>query len=298
MERPGISSFPTSPPNGSTATSNELPIEILMVVISLAAASSPRVAVNLSLVSHEVQRWSDSHLFKNIVIQDSHIPRAMEVLLDSFILKNASARFLQARNYVRTFSTKQVKDNKKRLPKFISRCPNLFSIALWNYPLPLGISSLIMPSLRRVAFPNTRGLSFESPIFRTVTHLELVNWDIPIPPSLGLQSMKYLTHLILSPWGFYPLGIDQAAVELFPLGLQILFLALKENGVHMRHWPPRRGTDIKYLLPVTGPNVSVPGIENLDVYGDEAFKVWSGEIPEEESFWVKGERLLQSSRRL
>ncbi|KAH8818788.1 hypothetical protein DL96DRAFT_1621944 [Flagelloscypha sp. PMI_526] len=290
-----------------------IPPELLMLIVSFAAASCPRTATKLSLVSRQVQSWSDPHIFRNIVIEDDcGAPEQLEEDYELVVAEDASPRLLRARTYVRTFSSRQSDTTESQFCKFFSLCPNLFSIAFWEAPLPLDMASLSFPTLRRMAFQETKGLSLESLLFKTVTHLDLVGWTFSRLPDLGVKRMTSLTHLMLSSWSIDTSHDEEELLKGAAPCLRLLILRLNDD------YPMPAGDLRKYVpcvLPVASPEEyedededegekkevekeEVPGIPNFDVCGDKAFKEWCGKTPEEDSFWLKAEKLLESLRKL
>ncbi|KAH8818787.1 hypothetical protein DL96DRAFT_1621942 [Flagelloscypha sp. PMI_526] len=279
--------------NGNSPILDELPAELAMLIVNFAAASCPAAAANLSLVSRQV----GPHIFQNIVVRDNiRVLEESGGRFDLVIAEVASPRLLRARTYVRTFSTQQFGNMDKGTYTFITLCPNIFSIALWGAPLPLGLTSLSISTLRRMAFQETKGLSLQSPLFKTVTHLDLVDWNFSRLPTLGVQGMASLTHLVLSSWSIDVSHVEEEMLKGAAPSLRLLILRLNQDYPipveDLRNYVP-------CVLPVTNPEEeAIHGIASLDVCGHEAFKAWTGEIPEEESFWVKAEKLLENLRRL
>ncbi|KAH8818789.1 hypothetical protein DL96DRAFT_1820188 [Flagelloscypha sp. PMI_526] len=298
----------------SMGTFGVMPTELVTLIVSLAAASCPQTAAKLSLVSRQVQSWSDPHIFRNIVFgDDSWSAEDLDEHFSLAIADDASPRLVRGRSYIRTFSSKQYEKSTGQFCKFISLCPNIFSIAFWDAELPLGITSLSIPTLRRMSFQETSGLSLQSPLFKTVTHLDLAGWKFSSLPTLGVRNMTSLTHLVLSSATIDVSHVEEEVLKGAAPSLRLLILRLYEDA------PPLPAEDLRKLrkslpcvLPLTAPEEcedeegegekgeiekeEVPWLASFDVSCDTAFEEWCREIPEEDSFWHKAEKLLENLR--
>ncbi|KAH8834441.1 hypothetical protein DL96DRAFT_1810711 [Flagelloscypha sp. PMI_526] len=187
---------------GIMETDPSLPVDIARIIVEI-AADSHSVACSLSLVSHQVHFWADPTLFRNIKISSNNVGIKMKAFISRFISPNPTARLLRAREYIQIFSTKQIDDEAEEIPRFLACCTRLFSVCIWSVEMRPSFFDLSIPTLKRLSFSrfvSTMDLSFQLPIFRSVTHLDLT----PIPFDrwnelwdANLSFIPNLTHLAL-----------------------------------------------------------------------------------------------------
>ncbi|KAH8826089.1 hypothetical protein DL96DRAFT_1816531 [Flagelloscypha sp. PMI_526] len=287
-----------------------IPKDIAREIIELAALPttdlSLRNATRLSLVSHEVQKWADKFLYRHIVFPYIRLSARAAFFVETFVSDNPSLRMIRARSLVYTFSSRQSEDSLNHVGRFIALCSHLFSLALVSMrPTPL-ILNLTIPSLRRMTFNSFHPVdSFQSPLFRPLTHLDLCASEIAQWEQLrtaGLTQMEYLSHLVLRATKSdqqLETVIIEAMTFLQP-SLRLLLLVLDESLVN--EFLMRR-EDIRYspriVIAVDTP-VPRPKYEELglDVNFSGRWKTWTGKLCEERTFWFKADQMLEATHLL
>ncbi|KAH8828921.1 hypothetical protein DL96DRAFT_1595974, partial [Flagelloscypha sp. PMI_526] len=159
-------------------------------IFELSASTWRESAQALSLVSKEVQRWTDPYLFQ-IVKCRFYSGEYSISLLDRVCMPDAPPRLVLARNYVRAIAWRSRVDKRSYIELALGKFPNLAQLCLWTNFFPAradyqgGLSpsgSFLIdqkyPSLRRVATcmdtllflpPN----AFRSPFWMSITHLHI-----------------------------------------------------------------------------------------------------------------------------
>ncbi|KAH8806974.1 hypothetical protein DL96DRAFT_586396 [Flagelloscypha sp. PMI_526] len=285
-----------------------LPLDTLREMIEWAAESdwSLQTASALSLVSKGVQFWSDKYLFQNIVIYEDRVPKKMSAFLLDFIQEDRSPRYELARFHVRRFATRAT-GHSKDLVKFISHCPNLFTICLWNEWIRNRLLNKPLPSLRRLTFSSCRSvssLSFRSPIFQTVTHLALVPFYITKWHkffSNGLSTMPALQYLILygnDRYGALPTPSDMLELSQ-NIAPSIRVLAVTIDGL-VDPSLMEGNLDPRIIIVTDRLKWSDEDTENpfVEITNNIGFQSWTGERLEEESIWAQIERIYHARQQL
>ncbi|KAH8827734.1 hypothetical protein DL96DRAFT_1600123 [Flagelloscypha sp. PMI_526] len=213
---------------------------------------------------------------------------------------------IKARKYIRTLATKQSSDPGGRILRIIRVCPHIVSVALWALQFSDNFKDIEIPSLRRFTFhAYSRSLSFLCPFFASITHLELAGpdageWDAFF--DAGLSDAPSLTHLVLSikhnDEDFqHFLGIITPYIS---ARLQLLLLLMDEHHAAGSVWHPN-SYDIR-LVPAFSEEPDwdttdpVANILVVDVFTG-GFEVWTGNVPEEETFWARGMKVVEERRK-
>ncbi|KAH8831994.1 hypothetical protein DL96DRAFT_1812738 [Flagelloscypha sp. PMI_526] len=176
-----------------------------------------KTARALSLVSKQVQKWADPAIFRDILITDFQTLRNCRLVMDAVINSSSGERFEHVRHCIKTFTCMHVSDPEGRIARFLERCPNIFSIALWGLPFPglLLSTKACYPSFRMACFEamdygsHTAGNSVRQvpllrlPPFQNLTHLDwsswsFTDWSKELWTGAGLGTVPSLTHLVLS----------------------------------------------------------------------------------------------------
>ncbi|KAH8828871.1 hypothetical protein DL96DRAFT_1814184 [Flagelloscypha sp. PMI_526] len=200
--------------------SHILPLDILRLLFEFSASNSLETARTLSLVSKDVQRWTDPHLFQivhGIGIDYTISERSRTSLLNQMCMSDASPRLVLARSYARAATWMEHIPDKTCVHRALDSFPNLTQLCLWANIFPFGAEFLdsrrlseitqCYPSLRRLATClSDRGFlpprAFESPFWMTITHLQ-VNYYHPASSSQSpfqlplFTAMSSLTPLAL-----------------------------------------------------------------------------------------------------
>ncbi|KAH8828870.1 hypothetical protein DL96DRAFT_1679424 [Flagelloscypha sp. PMI_526] len=140
------------------ATHN-LPFDIIRLIFEFSAFESLESGRTLSLVSKEVQRWTDPHLFR--IVQghgfvSSYTTNRGLSLLDRMCAHDASPRIVHARQYVRVVAWKERVIFQFDLERALDTFPNATQLCLWENIFPNTSSrrrfeiTKSHPSLRRV----------------------------------------------------------------------------------------------------------------------------------------------------
>ncbi|KAH8824209.1 hypothetical protein DL96DRAFT_1613387 [Flagelloscypha sp. PMI_526] len=268
-----------------------LPLDLARLVIEFTASAdwSLQTVTALSLVSKEVQSWSDRYLFRDIVVGDDGLPRTEEFMRD-FAQDNAPIRFQTARSYVRTFSTQATDGDERLALKFLLCCTNIHSIAFWHMTIPSPLRDRSIPSLERLSFSpgDDARLSFSAPLFRTITHLEIAGYDSsdwPVLWSAGLSSMPSLTHLVLDALPDVKPHIH--LLSNLPDSVRIIMLRFGRITQ-----ATRVADDPRIVCFASQEQNASEGFPHLDIFV-EGFHTWTGKKFEDETYWTIGERLLQ-----
>ncbi|KAH8824199.1 hypothetical protein DL96DRAFT_1613361 [Flagelloscypha sp. PMI_526] len=189
--------------------------------------------------------------------------------------------------------------HSKDVFKFISHCPKLGSICVWNDWIRNRLVNKSLPSLRHLTFSSCRSvssLSFTSPLFQSVTHLSLdvfyiTEWHKFF--SNGLSTMPVLQYLILNgndEYGTVPTPGDLAELSqnMAPSirVVAVAIIGLVDHSLMEGNLDPRiiMVTD---RLKWEGEETENPFVE----ISNEGFRSWTGEFAEEESIWAQIERI-------
>ncbi|KAH8799211.1 hypothetical protein DL96DRAFT_1638042 [Flagelloscypha sp. PMI_526] len=184
-----------------------LPLDLVRLILEVSASRRESSAVSLSLVFHQIQSWCaqvDPFLFRYIycfkITQDTTpIPEWM-------CNSKASPRLIRARNYVEGIAWHPILGSTAALQVWLSTFPNLKQLCLWNDLFPIILSTRshqfnferVYPALRRLCICLGRG----DPFWRHITQLHiqillalssdrsLLRWPV-------LGDMPSLTHLVL-----------------------------------------------------------------------------------------------------
>ncbi|KAH8828925.1 hypothetical protein DL96DRAFT_1708097 [Flagelloscypha sp. PMI_526] len=235
--------------------SHRLPLDILRLLLEFSASANIESARALSLVSKEVQQWTDPHLFQTVKglglrYSGDRMPDA--TLLERVCMSDASPRLIRARKHVHTVAWERNVPHKSSIEPVLKYFPHLVQLCLWSNIFPYRQSQFgsqrehfeitrSYPSLRRLAtciysLLNISPNAFGSPFWMTITHLH-VRYFIAIssqgsPLQLPLfATMKSLTHLALSPVSGE--GEDDSNLAFsrvggaFPLSLNVCLLGMR-----------------------------------------------------------------------
>ncbi|KAH8833206.1 hypothetical protein DL96DRAFT_1811722 [Flagelloscypha sp. PMI_526] len=192
LERAGSRELDPFPP---------IPLDLAQKIIQEAASLDMATASNLCSVSKLVQTWSDERLLQEISLRTEAESLRISSLVDQpSFCTSPRARWITSvagfpgSNLLKTFTA----ENTFSLP-----C--LTSFSCWDSDRVFTLSGAMCPSLHRLAcdpriFSNDGFLSnspdFTQPIFRSVTHLECLYYQIESPWDWSsLRSLTELTHL-------------------------------------------------------------------------------------------------------
>ncbi|KAH8804206.1 hypothetical protein DL96DRAFT_1631468 [Flagelloscypha sp. PMI_526] len=277
----------------------DVPIDIARIIFESAALSDRSTARVLSCVSQGVQFWSDPLLFRNIVIEDEGtISRTMVDFMDYFISENPSSRIRQARDYVRGFSTKQSSDEDDRVLHFVSRCTALESLCLWSMDLNPSLTSITIPSLRRLSFSwaNRSFISLNAPLCRPVTHLELDSADGSTIGDIGLSSLGSLTHLILVLKQERDMhSVISTISSNLPPQLEVSLVIVRKAEKALLDGAAFDERIVFGLSPNGNRQPTGVSVE-MEYSYDHVWDTWTGRRSESHSCWVEAERLLKEKR--
>ncbi|KAH8826068.1 hypothetical protein DL96DRAFT_1273945 [Flagelloscypha sp. PMI_526] len=268
-------------------------------------------ATSLSLVSREVQSWTDICLFRNIAFKSTMRTRAERSFLDAIISDDRSPRLEQARKYVRTISSQDQPDPEGLIERFVSVCPLLESIALWHMSPKSQMLNLSISSLRKMTFYDDMGkdslhFSLRYPLFHSLTHLDLGGWsykDWPRIRNAGIREMTSITHLVLSGLSDGSIRVTEIISEMsshLPPNLHLLFLLLDEGQVEeLLMIGASFHYDSRVVVAIDDPDFG-SFYEALGVHVNDgiAWTSWTGETKWEESFWCQSNRLRDAKRLL
>ncbi|KAH8804108.1 hypothetical protein DL96DRAFT_1631891 [Flagelloscypha sp. PMI_526] len=281
-----------------------IPVEVARLIIEN-ATSNQSTATALSCVSREIQLWSDSVLFRNIVIESTNwTTDSIARFVRSYISDNPSPRIYRARSFVKTFAVKQSKDNgDDQILRFVSLSSAIHTFCLWTINLTPPFFTLDIPSLRRISFPCFNGIpkTFKDPLFHSITHLELGGLDHSYDEGLtfwnkGMSSMPSLTHLILN--------VEEDCISFLlnivariPSQLELLLVLHPGELKNRLSGVPFDERVIMGVLVRFGepPLVNGPDEEDLFLIAS-VWHSWSGQIPEENTIWARAERMLKKKR--
>ncbi|KAH8825410.1 hypothetical protein DL96DRAFT_183672 [Flagelloscypha sp. PMI_526] len=238
------------------------PLDIAQNIIERAAEGDRRTAACLSLVSKQVQLWSDRQFYKHIVIQSSREAK----LLDQFMfIQSPSNRLIRGLIETTLFtwdpSGMDPWSPNEGFAPILKYCPNLQSLYLWGAKVPILLPGNHTPlRLQRLSCPGElfhlemppdsatafgRHLpDFTHPIFSHVTHLDIghsytVRWDWR-----GFRDLPALTHLHLDTRlciGGQIKEITDNITPHFPPNLQICIL-------HLDNWWTRYSDGFQELV--------------------------------------------------
>ncbi|KAH8828930.1 hypothetical protein DL96DRAFT_1708103 [Flagelloscypha sp. PMI_526] len=300
--------------------SHNLPLDILRLLFEFSASASFESAKSLSLVSREVQSWTDPHLFQ---IVHGHIGNGCDefwtCLLDEMCMPDASPRLILARNYVRAVAWKEMVDENSDIEKPLDHFSNLVQICLWSnffpgqldYPLHDRLEiTQAYPSLRRVATcifdERTTPLNaFGSPFWTAITHLQLLYHCPMSSPYSPFQSplfatMPSLTHLaLLSEGSGIELDVDLALSRVrdsFPKSLVLCLLRLRVPfGSNEEYWTAEMANTSSKIDQriVMWMGLSEINAGDMVVTSDDNFQDWCGVHDGVQTIWDKGEAILK-----
>ncbi|KAH8826069.1 hypothetical protein DL96DRAFT_1816516 [Flagelloscypha sp. PMI_526] len=293
---------------------HEFPLDLVMEIIELASSLDlfRQTACSLSLVSHEIQAWSDKYLYRNLYIRSGGECVSRD-FMERFVSDDAPSRFKRARPYVLGFVSRQDSNPHENIvERLMAVCPNLCSLALWDLLLPVTFVSpgYVFPNLKRVCISDLSArtsesshISFRHPAFEHVTHLDLASFELSewsLVWSAGIDSMPSLTHVILdfTRVDDRPLPISQA-VSHMPPTLQVLILLVENDD-----FEDLIGKEIDFRVVFLveesdGSRIMLTGeVLRGDVNGNQGFHMWAGEIQECESYWSKADQVVKARRLL
>ncbi|KAH8826088.1 hypothetical protein DL96DRAFT_1607143 [Flagelloscypha sp. PMI_526] len=276
----------------------DLPVDLAREIIELAAASdtSRQTARSLSLVSREIQSWSDRFHFQNLV-EDPSGPEEKDFLAH-FVSDQPSNRLKRARLYVLRFASRRSYDHQGHIG-----CPNLTSLALWAVELPALFQhpNQSLPNLRRLCFSFVYGgasaISFRSPAFQNVTHMDLGAWAVEDWPTFwqaGTELMGSLTHLVLNGKSARTeerQNLISEAMSHMPPALRVLIVIVEEEtlpDIVNEQYDPK----VVFIVE----HSSLPsgfGEIRGHVNGGDAFEMWSGEGNENLTYWSVAESVVE-----
>ncbi|KAH8822145.1 hypothetical protein DL96DRAFT_344188 [Flagelloscypha sp. PMI_526] len=206
---------PRLPPTvimSSNNTTYNLPFDIIRVIFEFSASAHTTGALALTLVSREVQSWSDPHLFKFLVDSEKG-SRAFQSLED-MSSDGASPRLIRAREYVRAVAHRFRVWKVSFLQQYLALLPNIQRLYLWLIPFPnkehdeMFNFSQVHPSLREVSIllPDAYDLAhnaFSRPFWSKITHLQVSPQSplsyaaSPFAVASLFAGMSSLTHLVI-----------------------------------------------------------------------------------------------------
>ncbi|KAH8826081.1 hypothetical protein DL96DRAFT_1681289 [Flagelloscypha sp. PMI_526] len=287
----------------------DIPKDLVQDIFELAASSdnSRRSAIHFSLVSREVQSWTDKFLFRNIVVPLNRSNAKQVAFLDAFISNNRPPRFERARKYIRSFFFQDSDDSHGRIERFVMLCPKLHSIALWaRSPKPALLDAKIS-SLRMMTLYDdgslVDSLSFlRCPIFLSLTHLDLGSWHFGQWHRIrdaGIRELISLTHLVVN-------GAEDNAPSVkviipdvtsqFPPNLRFLLLLFEEDQImELLSIEPEFQYDPRIAIAIDSPLPHSPYASlEVQVNTRNAWAAWKGEVAWEDTFWCQSEELKTS----
>ncbi|KAH8828896.1 hypothetical protein DL96DRAFT_1708068 [Flagelloscypha sp. PMI_526] len=298
--------------------SHILPLDILRLLLEYSASISFKSAQTLSLVSKEVQQWTDPYLFQTVQgARDNH--SSMPYLLDRMCMTDASPRFVLARNYVRAIAWKGALSKRSSVKHALDCFPNLTQLCLWGNLFPFRswhdkyvVESLEItqnyPSLRRVAtgIYTQLGLppdAFGSPFWMTITHLQVNYSDAISLDASAFQlplftTMSSLTHLALFPhttWSESNTDLALSRVRhSFPPSLSLCLLSfVAPEGIDRRLWLAKvANASLKVDKRIVISTSVMEDNEMVTEYGD-TFQAWCEVQDGLWTFWEIGEAVLK-----
>ncbi|KAH8795950.1 hypothetical protein DL96DRAFT_1192639 [Flagelloscypha sp. PMI_526] len=169
-----------------------LPNDIRLLLFGFAASANHTAALSLSLVSKEVQSWTDPQLFRFLHcsargwFQDALV----EGIIAELCSPTASPRLARARNYVRVIACRNHISDVTQIGKWLATFPYLTQIALGSTTLPPNPSkphfdfTKSYPYLKRVYLgdlgpykhflpPSIHLGGFTTPFWKAITHLQV-----------------------------------------------------------------------------------------------------------------------------
>ncbi|KAH8828966.1 hypothetical protein DL96DRAFT_1596115 [Flagelloscypha sp. PMI_526] len=193
-----------------------LPLDILRLLFEFSASTGHESARALSLVSKEVQCWTDPYLFRTLHGNNLYYSETSRTsLFDQICTPDASPRFVLARKYIRAVAWKDYV-HKSKVTQALDYFPYMSQLCLWGNIFPFqprdseDQSFQITqgyPFLRRVSacmyeLGTLPSNSFDTPFWMTITHLQLRLGGLISSPQSAFQlplfvNMRSLTHLAL-----------------------------------------------------------------------------------------------------
>ncbi|KAH8828918.1 hypothetical protein DL96DRAFT_1679452 [Flagelloscypha sp. PMI_526] len=288
-------SFLSRTPSTRMEASHNLPLDILRLLLEFSASASIKSAKALSLVSKEVQAWTDPHLFQ--IVKGRFIDLKYRIsLLDRMCMSDASPRLVLARNYVRAVAWRRFQDSS-------SQSSEELSVIIQKYL-----------ALRRVAICIDSGLNvtpdaFESPFWTTVTHLYLNSYRPISSPRSSFQQCLFVTMPSLMHLALYvivgPGEIDaelafSRVTQTFPLSLKLCLFGF---------YHPRTGNKQPLITEMASISQKfderivmwsmIPEDNSDEVVGvsvDDSFQAWGVVQDEVQTFWQMGEAVLKKKQ--
>ncbi|KAH8813389.1 hypothetical protein DL96DRAFT_518576 [Flagelloscypha sp. PMI_526] len=188
----------------------QLPFELILIILTLAARTDKATRLSLTCVSKELQEISDPYIFQDILVGKSR--KTTQMLKKMFSRSCSSPRLIRARNYIASFRSLSKRDFEGNLLENALRyCTNLrllvyrdirqsstYRVEPPSTLCTIGISQIYRPEYVASNIQSTA-------LFRWVTHLvieHINNHDL-----LPLLHASNLTHVYLgctsysiSPW--------------------------------------------------------------------------------------------------
>ncbi|KAH8828898.1 hypothetical protein DL96DRAFT_1595904 [Flagelloscypha sp. PMI_526] len=302
---------------------HNLPHDILRLLFEYSASTSTGSAKMLSLVSKEVQGWTDPYLFKTIQeLGDTYSGISATSVLGRMLMTDASPRIVLARNYVRALAWRKFIPNLSYIRQALESFPNLTQLCLWGSLFPSharGSNDRLFsfavtqnyPSLRRVATciespSNISSNSFGSPFWMNITHLQ-VKYSRTISSSVSalelplFTNMSSLTHLsLLCTAGGSEANTDLAFSRVrnnFPPSLILCLLDLKAPlDVDRKHWLDEMASSsfkVDKRIVMWSSVLEDDADEVVVSDGSDGFQAWCEFQDGLQTFWEKGESVLK-----
>ncbi|KAH8798397.1 hypothetical protein DL96DRAFT_1720519 [Flagelloscypha sp. PMI_526] len=264
------------------------------------ASSNLESARTLSLVSQEVQLWTDPFLFRCICQHEFSTPYQ---LLDQMCSHYASPRLVRARSYVRAIGWKSPM-MERNLPQYLATLPNISQLCMWVQTNYFTGGQTVYSSLRRLFSSASQTNSFNLPFWSTITHLHLYTVRTMVEtfeqPLFG--SMIQLSHLAIGTLDRYWKEEPDiaAAVECvrraFPPSLRLCLLSLDIQVRPSNHAQLQELCDgkvdnrIVVCLP-TKPTLQLNGLLVLNSRDHTTYLQWCVDQAESDTYWEKGEEI-------
>ncbi|KAH8828889.1 hypothetical protein DL96DRAFT_1789646 [Flagelloscypha sp. PMI_526] len=301
-----------------------LPLDILRLLFEFSASTNIESAKVLSLVSKEVQSWTDPHLFQIVRKFGTNSSGISETsLLGQMCIPDASPRIILARNYVRSLVWDKSVPKGSYTEQALKLFPNLTQLCLWQNIFPANRKDPLKqdfettqsyPSLRRVATCLYSQLSvppnaFSSPFWMTITHLQVrsviqisfMHSAFQLPLFIPMTS---LTHLAISRFAdVVELDTNLALSRVrgtFPPSLTLCLLDLMPYGsVSLRHWfedMTEACLKIDERIVMWWPDPRGDIDEMAVVRSNDPFQDWCRVQDGAQTFWEMGEAVLKRRR--
>jgi len=261
-----------------------LPLDLERSIFETTAFEHPSTIPNLMLIAWRVKAWIEPQLYRMVSSthpRSAHLPVAPLDILSRDLAHKCPTVF----RGVKHLFLYTAKDTSK-VDAVLAACASITDLFLY-VPLRGSLPTLAsMPSLRRLVIQPRTFLAFDPdhPIFRTVTHLELLEISKSAEAEdacTKLALMPNLTHLALNSIEIYD-ALSPSLEAFDHLRCMVMLSSEERREMDMDEIPPSLAEDERFLW---------IGQTQTDSYED-----WLRSAHTGETYWVVADEFIAARR--